>query len=92
MLFSMIAIVGTKTIKDEKVKFNAKNLIIMASILFIGLIAPYINPMLNEHFGFIIGLKITKTVTISGLSFAAIVGVVLNLILNGVGKDTSNKK
>lgn len=86
MLFSMITIVGAKTIKNEKVKFNAKNLIVMITIIFIGLIAPYINPMLNEHFGFIIGLKITKTVTISGLSFAAIVGVILNLVLNGVKK------
>ena len=86
MLFSMITIVGAKTIKNEKVKFNAKNLIVMITIIFIGLIGPYINPMLNEHFGFIIGLKITKTVTISGLSFAAIVGVILNLVLNGVKK------
>ena len=86
MLFSMIAIVGAKTIKNEKVKFNAKNLIVMITIIFIGLIGPYINPMLNEHFGFIIGLKITQTVTISGLSFAAIVGVILNLVLNGVKK------
>ncbi|GAA0068802.1 solute carrier family 23 protein [Clostridium sardiniense] len=93
MLFTMIAIVGTKTIKNENVKFNWKNIIIMGSILFVGLIAPYINPMLNENFGFIIGLKITETVTISGLSFAAIVGVILNLVLNGVGKkETENSK
>lgn len=93
MLFSMIAIVGTKTIKNENVKFNWKNLMIMGAILFVGLIAPYINPMLNENFGFIIGLKITETVTISGLSFAAIVGVILNLVLNGVGKkENKNSK
>lgn len=91
MLFSMIAIVGSKTIKNEDVKFNVKNLIIMGAILFVGLIAPYINPMLNENFGFIIGLKITQTVTISGLSFAAIVGVILNLVLNGIG-EKENKK
>lgn len=91
MLFTMIAIVGTKTIKNENVKFNWKNIIIMGSILFVGLIAPYINPMLNENFGFIIGLKITETVTISGLSFAAIVGVILNLVLNGVGKKETEK-
>ncbi|MBY0756210.1 uracil-xanthine permease family protein [Clostridium sardiniense] len=93
MLFTMIAIVGTKTIKNENVKFNWRNIIIMGAILFVGLIAPYINPMLNENFGFIIGLKITETVTISGLSFAAIVGVILNLVLNGVGKkETENIK
>lgn len=86
MLFSMITIVGPKTIKSEKVKMNWKNILVMGSIIFVGLIAPYLNPMLQENFGFIVGINITDTVSISGLSLAAIVGVVINLILNGINK------
>lgn len=84
MLFSMIAIIGTKTIKNEKVKFNWKNILVMATILIIGLGGPIINPILQESFGFGLGIYITETVAIEGLSFAAIIGVGLNLILNGI--------
>ena len=84
MLFTMIALIGAKTIKNEKVKFNWKNIIVIVSILFVGLIAPYINPYLDQNFGFIIGIKVTEAVTISGLSFAAIVGVIVNILLNGI--------
>ncbi|BFK81975.1 solute carrier family 23 protein [Clostridium baratii] len=89
MLFSMITLVGAKTIKNEKVKFNAKNIILMSTIIFVGLIAPNINHILYKNFGFMIAIKVTNTVTISGLSLAAIVGVILNLILN---KLVKNKK
>ena len=89
MLFTMITLVGAKTIKNEKVKFNAKNIILMSTIIFVGLIAPNINPILYKNFGFMIAIKVTNTVTISGLSLAAIVGVILNLILN---KLVKNKK
>lgn len=72
ILFSMISIVGVQTIKREKVKLNTINIIIMASIIIIGL---------SENiFGKPIGLQITESVKIAGLSFASIVGVVLNLI------------
>ena len=83
MLFSMIALVGVKTIKREKVKMNWKNIIVMAVILIIG----FGGKILEDYFGIVIGIKITDTVTMSGLSFAAIVGVILNLILNGFGKN-----
>ena len=43
MLFSMIAIVGVKTIKREQVKFNFFNVIVMVSILFIGLSGNFLN-------------------------------------------------
>ena len=42
MLFTMIAIVGPKTIKSEKVKFSWNNIIVMVVILFLGLGAPYV--------------------------------------------------
>lgn len=78
MLFSMIALVGVKTIKAEKVKCTWKNVLIMATILVIGLGSGIIESKL----GITIGIPISETVTISGLSLAAIVGIALNLILN----------
>ena len=74
MLFSMIAIVGLQTIKREKVKLNIVNIIIMGTILLIGLS--------GNIFGTAIGIKITDAVSISGLSLASIVGVLLNVIIS----------
>ncbi|MBC5624691.1 purine/pyrimidine permease [Clostridium sp. NSJ-49] len=74
MLFSMIAIVGVQTIKREKVKLNIVNLIIMGTILLIGLS--------GNIFGKAIGIQITEAVSISGLSLASIVGVLLNVIVS----------
>ena len=77
MLFSMISYVGLKTINDSKCVTNKKNLIIIAAIMIIGLGTTYLG---NK--GIVIGIPITKTVTITGLSLAAIVGIALNRILN----------
>lgn len=79
ILFSMIAIIGVQTIKREQVKFNVKNVIVMGTILFIGLSA--------SIFKLDIGIPLTSTVTISGLSLAAIVGVGLNSILMSFGEN-----
>lgn len=73
MLFSMIALVGVKTIKNENVKLNKINIVLMASIIFVGLSGLF----LKEP----IGIKISDAVSISGLSLAALVGVILNLII-----------
>lgn len=78
MLFSMIALIGVKTIKNSKVEFNIKNIVVMMSILILGFGAGSI----EKHFGISIGIPITSTVKITGLSFAAIVGVSLNALLN----------
>ena len=78
MLFSMIALIGVKTIKNNEVKFNTKNVIIMATMLILGLGSGFV----EKKFGITIGIPVTETVKISGLSFAAIVGILLNLILN----------
>ena len=87
MLFTMIAIVGPKTIKSEKVKFSWNNIIVMIVILFLGLGASY----LETNYNIILGIKITEEVAITGLSFAALVGVILNLVLtwisNLIGKN-----
>lgn len=79
ILFSMIAIIGVQTIKREQIKFNVKNIIVMGTILFIGLS--------GSIFKLNIGIELTSTVSISGLSLAAIVGVILNVILMKIGTD-----
>lgn len=73
ILFSMIALIGVQTIKNEKVQFNIANVIIMGTIIFVGLSGLF--------FENAIGIQITDTVSISGLSLAALVGVILNLII-----------
>lgn len=78
MLFSMISLVGLKTLKGGKVEFSAKNLIVMVSIIIIGLGTSYVEKFL----GVSIGISVTETVKITGLSLAAIVGVLLNAIIN----------
>ncbi len=83
MLFSMIALVGVKTIKNNKVKFNLKNILVMVTILVLGLFST----KLSEISGVVIGIPISETVQITGLSFAALVGIVLNLILSKVNNN-----
>ena len=56
ILFSMIAIVGVKTIKREKVKFSLFNMIVMISILFIGLSGNFLSSPIS--------IKITESVSI----------------------------
>ncbi|NEU05110.1 uracil-xanthine permease family protein [Clostridium senegalense] len=78
ILFSMISMVGVKSIKNDGVKFNFKNIIVMATILIVGLGTG----ILERNFGIVLGIPITETVKISGLSLAAILGVLLNSIIN----------
>lgn len=85
MLFTMIALIGFKTIKYEKVKMNWKNVVVIATILILG----FFGKVIGDKYGIVIGIKISDTISISGLSFAAIVGVVLNLILNGFNKNNN---
>lgn len=78
MLFSMIALIGVRTIRNDRTRLNLKNLLVMAAVLLIGL---------SSHLGLSIGIPITENVSLSGLSLAAIVGVTLNKILSAIIKD-----
>lgn len=77
VLFSMISLVGLKTIQTNHVKMNWQNLLVMLPILVIGLLSG----LIEQHTGIFLGIKITQDIAISGLSFAAIVGILLNYIL-----------
>jgi uracil permease len=78
MLFSMISLIGMKTIKNQEVKFSWKNIAVMGVILILGLGGEY----LSKKLGFTVGITINESVKISGLSFAALVGIILNAVLN----------
>lgn len=83
MLFSMIALVGLRTIKNSGVKLNGKNIVVMSSILLIGLGSSYIKSLT----GFSLSIPLTNTVNLSGLSLAALVGIFLNAVLNFKHKE-----
>jgi len=86
MLFSMIALIGVQTIRNSKVQFNAVNVIVMLVVLILGLWSSYFQNMTGIN----IGIKINESVSITGLSLAAIVGVALNALLN-INKKTTAK-
>lgn len=88
MLFSMISIIGVRTIKNEKVRFDVKNILVMGSILVIGLGSDLLGQLLNMN----IGITLNETVSISGLSFAAIVGITLNIVLTFAESKLAKKE
>ncbi|NLY08331.1 MAG: uracil-xanthine permease [Tissierellia bacterium] len=75
MLFSMIALIGFQTIKHSKTKLDARNIVIMAVVLIIGL---------SANLGINIAIPITSEVSLSGLSLAAIAGIVVNKVLYAI--------
>lgn len=85
MLFSMIALVGVQTLKNNKMEFSATNTIVIIVIIVLGLWESYFQNVT----GIQIGIRINEAVSITGLSLAAIVGVVLNIVLTMV---SSKKK
>lgn len=79
MLYCMISYVGFNTLKLEKVEMKPKNVIVIATIIVLGLFDTYLQPLLG--FGIAIPLNAAGTITFGGLSLAALVGIILNLIL-----------
>ncbi|WP_163101433.1 solute carrier family 23 protein [Peribacillus alkalitolerans] len=70
LLFGIIASSGLRMMIDSRVDFgNNRNLIIASVILVIGIGGAFI--------------KLSDTISLSGMALAAIVGVVLNLVLPG---------
>ena len=69
VLFSMISLIGVRTLKNAHILWSIKNIFIIGTILILGL---------GSHFGLNLSIPITQEVSFSGLSLAALVGVVLN--------------
>ena len=86
MLFTMIALIGVRNMKNNIEKYDAGIIIVIATMLIIGLGTTY----LQKYTGISLGIPINKDVMISGLSLAAIVGIILNVILNR-NKPIKNK-
>ncbi len=84
LLFGIIASSGLRMMIDSKVDFgNNRNLIIASVILVLGIGGAFV--------------KLSDTISLSGMALAAIVGVVLNLVLPGKEEakdmfDQENKK
>lgn len=87
VLFGMIAWIGVRMMKDSKIKFNAQSTIVMITMLVVGLGTGYY----KTFTGIEIGIPVSESVMLSGLSLAAIIGVVLNLVLNMVFKSNVNE-
>lgn len=83
ILFSMISFIGIKTINDNKCLSKINNIIVIFIIVLIGVGTTYLS---NQ--GISIGIPITENISITGLSLAAIVGIILNRVLNN--KDFKN--
>ena len=77
-LFSMITFIGIKTIKDSKCYKESTNVSVIAVILVVGLTTCYI-----KHFtGVEIGIPIASNAKLTGLSLAALVGIIINRVIN----------
>lgn len=77
-LFSMITFIGIKTIRDSKCYKENGNLSVMLIILVIGLTTCYV-----KHFtGVEIGIPIASNAKLTGLSLAALVGIIVNILIN----------
>ncbi len=77
-LFSMITFIGVKTISDSKCYKENSNLSVIIIILLIGLTTCYI-----KHFtGIEIGIPIANNAKLTGLSLAALSGILINRIIN----------
>lgn len=77
-LFSMITFIGIKTIADSKCYKEKGNLSVMIIVLVIGLTTCYV-----KYFaGIEIGISIANNVKLTGLSLAALIGIIANRIIN----------
>jgi len=78
ILFAMIALIGVKTLKkayeDQEVKVEARTLITALAIIIIGLAPTYLPAEVASFFS----VKLTDAISLSGLSLAAIAGILLN--------------
>nr|WP_252187875.1 solute carrier family 23 protein [Anaeromonas frigoriresistens] len=89
ILFGMIASVGIRTLTTAEVDFSSnRNLIVASLILVIGIGTEILKVKQGlytidgtQAFSGLIGIKITDSIQIVGLSLAAIVGIVINKLL-----------
>lgn len=77
-LFSMITFIGIKTIVDSKCYKEKGNFSVIIIVLAIGLTTCYV-----KYFtGIEIGISIASNTKLTGLSLAALIGIIVNRIIN----------
>lgn len=75
ILFGMITSVGLRTVSEGNIDFTSnRNLIIASLILVIGIGASVVTDVP-------VGIKITEDIQLTGLSLAAVIGIIANKIL-----------
>ena len=87
LLYGFIAVNGLKVLIENHIDFGkSKNIVVASTMLVLGLGGAAISIVA-------IGIPVTQDVTITGLSLAAIVGILLNLLLpDEKGKNTEEKQ
>ena len=80
-LYCMISWIGVKNIKDNKSYMSVTKLIVIIVMLFIGL-----DSLIGINLSIAIG-----SITLSGLSLAGVVGIVLNAIITSIEKRVTSK-
>jgi len=79
VLYGLIAANGVKVLVEEKVDLvNMRNLIIVGAMLVIGLGGA--------------SIQLNSSVSLSGMSLAALVGIILNVILNSKKRQKKQTK
>lgn len=100
ILFGMIASVGIRTIADSDIDFgNNRNLIITSLILVVGIGTEILKMKSGlfladgtQAFTGMVGIRITDSIQIVGLSLAAVIGIVANKVLPEHISATKSKK
>lgn len=91
ILFSMISLIGVKTIKksleDKEAKIEAKTVITALTILFIGLAPAYLPAAVSSF----LTINLTSEISLSGLSLAAIAGITVNILFSLAGRRKASK-
>lgn len=86
ILFSMIALIGVKTLKtafeQKEVKVEARTVITALAIIVIGLAPTFLPAEIASFFS----IKLTESFSMSGLSLAALMGIILNSLFGLVKK------
>ncbi len=91
ILFSMISLIGIKTMKkaleDKEAKIEAKTVITGLTILFIGLAPAYLPASVSNF----LTINLTNEISLSGLSLAAIAGIIVNILFSLAGRRKASK-
>lgn len=86
ILFSMISLIGVKTLKSafeqKEIKVEARTVVTALAIVVIGLAPTYLPTEIASFFS----IRINEVISLSGLSLAAVIGIILNSLFGMFSK------